>query len=121
MTILKWLEQGSDQLGLEHPYFFCESGETSWADLAAVIGTGLNKAGVIDSASPRTIPEDAYKDLFGEFTTDVVGCNARHVAERVRTLGWSPTQLSLKDAFEKEDLPVLMNEKGFKSSGLTLS
>lgn len=121
MVILKWLENGPAELGLEHPYFFCENGETSWADLSAVLADSLQKTGRIDSATPKKIPQDAYVDLFGKFTPDVIGCNARHHAERARKLGWSPTQLSLKDAYEKEDLPFLLKEGEFKSSTLTLS
>lgn len=123
VQVLHWAEKAPDsEAGLENPYFFCESGETTWGDIAAMIGKGLHKAGRIDTSSARPIPESEYADLFGEFTPDVVGCNCRNRADRLRSMGWKPEQLGFEDAFEREDLPVLLSEKGqFQASGMTLS
>lgn len=68
------------------------------------------------------IPEANYKDLFGQFTPDVVGCNSRNRSDRLRAMGWKATELGIRDAFTKEDLPVLLAETGpFKASEMTLS
>lgn len=87
-----------------------------------MIGKGLYKAGRISTPKAQSIPESDYVDLFGQFTPDVVGCRCRNRADRLRAMGWKPEQLGFEEAFEKEDLPVLLAEKGeFKASGMTLS
>jgi hypothetical protein len=121
LTILHWLEQSSQQIGLEHPYFFCEGGEMSWDDIAVLIGSVLHREGKIEDPSPKTIPQSQYGDLFGEATPDVVGCNCRHSADRLLKLGWKPKQNGLRKAYEAEDPPLLLQEKGFNQSNLTLS
>lgn len=120
MAILHWLESSPPSVGLEHPYFFCESGETSWYDLSAAIARELHRKGKIEIPTPVKIPEEKWVDLFGKFTPDVIGCNARCRAYRLKSLGWEPKQLSLQDALVEEDLPVVLAEKGFIASSLAL-
>lgn len=121
MIIVAWLD-GTTDAGLQHPYFFCESGEISWEKLASIIGSELHKAGKIESPAAKRVPKEQYGDLFGEFTADVVGCNARCKSDRLRGLGWSAHELhsDLPRAFVEEDLPALLMEKEFKPSGLNL-
>ncbi|KAI9662941.1 MAG: hypothetical protein M1821_007988 [Bathelium mastoideum] len=121
MLIVKSLEAGTSALNLTNPYFFCENGEISWRDLAALIGRDLHKNGKVESPEPRQIPSSEWTDLFGEFTPAVVGCNARNKADRLRELGWSPRELDVAKAYESEDLPILLKETEFSRSGLTLS
>ncbi|OAQ69775.1 NAD dependent epimerase/dehydratase family protein [Pochonia chlamydosporia 170] len=123
VQVLHWVEKAEDSdPELQNPYFFCESGETTWGQVGEMIGNGLYKAGRISTPKAQSIPESDYVDLFGQFTPDVVGCRCRNRADRLRAMGWKPEQLGFEEAFEKEDLPVLLAEKGeFKASGMTLS
>jgi hypothetical protein len=123
VQVLHWAETAPDSdAELQNPYFFCESGEVTWGEVAAVIGKGLYKAGRITNPEPRSILESEYVDLFGQYTPDVVGCSCRNRGDRLRAMGWKPEQLGLAEAFEKEDMPVLLSEKGdFKASTMTLS
>lgn len=112
MVLLHWLQRiEANDFSLEPPYFFCESGEEiSWGELAGMVGKGLKKAGVIDDASPREIPEKDYEDLFGKYSAVVIGANSRSRAERLRELGWRPNQRPVREAFEMEELPLLLKE-----------
>ncbi|KAK4500627.1 hypothetical protein PRZ48_008816 [Zasmidium cellare] len=121
LTILTWLESSPPEVSLQNPYFFCESGEMTWRDLSATIGEALHEAGKIHEPEPKSIPSEQYVDLFGKFTPDVVGCNARHKAERVRLLGWEPKHIDVKKSFVEEELPVLLKERTFKASNLALA
>jgi hypothetical protein len=42
----------------------------------------------------------------------VVGQNARNRADRLRELGWKPKERNVREAFAKEELPILMEERG---------
>lgn len=121
MTIVAWLDV-TDNAGLQHPCFFCESGEISWRKLATIIGQELHKAGKIESSQAKFISKDQYGDLYGEFTADVIGCNARCKSGRLRGLGWTASEFldDLTKAFVTEDLPALLQEKEFKPSALNL-
>lgn len=112
MVLLHWLQRiEANDFSLEPPYFFCESGEEiSWGELAGMIGDGLKKAGVIEDAAPREIPEQDYDDLFGKYSAVVIGANSRSRADRLRELGWKPNQRPVREAFEKEELPLLLKE-----------
>ncbi|KFG82216.1 NAD dependent epimerase/dehydratase family protein [Metarhizium anisopliae] len=123
VQVLHWIEGAADSNPeLQNPYFFCESGEVTWAEVGAIIGNGLYKASRITTPDTRSIPESEYVDLFGQFTPDVVGCSCRNRADRLRSMGWKPEQLGIGEAFEKEDLPALLAEKGeFKASEMALS
>lgn len=113
ITILRWLETSSDATALEHPYFFCEDGqEVAWKEYAGIIGASLHDAGRIPDATPREIPRHEWDDLFGPYSAVVVGANSRCRAERVRELGWKPNFTSVKNAFETEELPLLLQETG---------
>lgn len=108
MVILHWLEKSPPSVGLEQPYFFAENAEVTWGQVAEIIGSGLSTAGRLSTSQVKSIPESDFGDLFGEVTPHVVGCNCRNRADRLRSLGWKAEQPSLKIAFEKEDLPVLL-------------
>lgn len=58
----------------------------------------------------KEIPEDHYDDLFGIHTVGVIGANSRNRADRLRDLGWQPKEMSIKEAFQKEELPILLKE-----------
>ena len=113
MAILRWALESGDDAALESPYFFCESGEEiSWRDYAAVIGKGLHEAGKIEDPEPREVPREDFGDLFGQYTFVVIGANSRSRAERLRKMGWKPRERSAREAFEKEELPLLLKEDG---------
>ncbi|KAK5045506.1 hypothetical protein LTR84_009124 [Exophiala bonariae] len=113
ITLLHWLEKTSAVTVLENPYFFCESGDDiAWAEPIAVIGQALHAAGRIKDPAPKTIPEQDYKDLFGEFTPLVVGSNCRSRATRLRQLGWQPREKGVLESLRDDELPLLLQETG---------
>lgn len=93
----------------------------NWKYISATIGEALLDAGKTDGPVPTSIPSAQYVDLFGKFTPEVVGCNARRKAGRVRALGWKPKYTDVKQAFVEEELPILLRENGFKTSVLALA
>ena len=119
LTLLQWLEKSPPEVALEPPIFFCEDGrEISWGDAAAMIGEELHSAGRLSDPTPREIPEDQYADLFGMYTPVVIAQNARNRADRLRGLGWEAKEIDVREAFKKEELPILLKETGeFKRYG----
>ena len=112
VLILHWAEQAPDSVATENPYFFCESGEEiSWGEIAGMIGETLKPLGKVQDSTPREVPAEDYGDLFGPYSTVVIGANSRSRAERVRELGWQPREKSIRDAFRTEELPLLLEEK----------
>jgi nucleoside-diphosphate-sugar epimerase len=113
VTILHWAEKAPCEASLGNPYFFCENGEEiSWGDIAAMIGQSLHSNERIPDAEPREISENQWDDLFGPYSSVVIGSNSRSRAERLRELGWQPRERKIRVAFEKEELPLLLAEKG---------
>lgn len=113
IALLRWLEQTPAGEVMENPYFFCESGhDIAWKEPVAVIGQALHAAGRIKDPSPRTIPEQDYKDLFGEFTPLVVGSNCRSRATRLRQLGWQPREKGVLESLQDDEIPLLLQETG---------
>lgn len=92
ITLLHLLESLSfDSPELDNPYYFCETtgdNEPSWKDIAELIGSSLHKAGELSDPTPRTVPQETYGDIFGDFTDAVAGVNSRSRAVRLRELGW---------------------------------
>jgi hypothetical protein len=68
--------------------------------------------GKIPDPAPREIPREQWGDLFGEYSSVVIGANARNKAERLRELGWQPEHLDVQGAFKTEELPLLLGEAG---------
>ena len=113
VMILHWAEQAPDNVALENPYFFCENGEEiSWGEIASVVGEELHKRGRIDELEAREIADADYGDLFGPYSTVVIGANSRSRAQRVRELSWEPRERKIREAFAEEELPILLEEKG---------
>lgn len=86
-----------------------------------MIGKNLYRAGRIVSPEPQAILDSEYVDLFGKYTPDIVGCNSRSSADRLRLMGWKPEQRDVQEAFEKEDLPLILLERKFEPPNITLS
>ncbi|KAI9641309.1 hypothetical protein NHQ30_010111 [Ciborinia camelliae] len=102
----------NNQVDLQNPYFFCNNGEDlSWGECAAEIGRILHQEGKIKSPEPRTIPPELYGDLFGPYSSVVIGSNSKSRANRLRQLGWEPrekkTLASLRD-----EISIIMQEQG---------
>lgn len=113
LLILKWAESASDNVALGNPYFFCENGEEiSWGEIAGMIGDKLHAAGKADDSQPKEIPKEQWADLFGPYSAVVVGANSRSRARRVRELGWTPKEKTIRQAFDTEELPLLLEETG---------
>jgi nucleoside-diphosphate-sugar epimerase len=114
MVLLKHMESVPAKEFLENPYFFCENGlteDTAWVDVAKMIGEGLHKAGKIDSAEPKTVPESMFEDLFGADTPAVIGLNSRSRAVRLRELEWEPREKSMRESYFEDELPEILKEE----------
>ncbi|CZT14679.1 related to Weak similarity to Y.pseudotuberculosis CDP-3,6-dideoxy-D-glycero-L-glycero-4-hexulose-5-epimerase [Ramularia collo-cygni] len=113
MLVLRWAQTAPDSVATGNPYFFCENGEEiSWGEIAAMIGQQLEPLGKVYVSSTKEIPEEIHGDLFGPYSTVVIGANSRSRARRVRELGWTPKELGIREAFEVEELPLLLSETG---------
>lgn len=113
VTLLHWLERAPADDVLPNPYFFCENGhEMSWHDCVVEIGRVLHEAGRIADATPRSIPESNFEDVFAEYSTVVVGSNSRSRASRLRELGWKPREKLTLASLAEDEIPLIMQEKG---------
>lgn len=105
---------------LDNPYYFCEctgDNEPSWHDIATVIGSGLHQAGKLKDPEPHTVPEELYKDLFGDFTHAVIGLNSRSRAVRLRDLGWKPIEKDWRQSYIDDELLEILKEEGKEFNG----
>ncbi|PLB48232.1 NAD(P)-binding protein [Aspergillus steynii IBT 23096] len=113
MTLLHWMENAPVVELIENPYFFCENGhELSWGECSAEIGRILHKAGRINEAKPKAIPQENYGDIFGHYTATVVGSNSRSRAIRLRKLGWTPTEKQTLASLAEDEIGLIMQESG---------
>lgn len=113
MTILHWMERTSSAEVVQNPYFFCENGqELSWGQCAAKIGRILQKAGRVSTAEPKTIPQENYNDIFADYSDVVAGSNSRNRANRLRKLGWAPSEKNTFASLAEDEIPMIMEEKG---------
>ena len=111
LLILQWLAGNESSDIYQNPYFFVESGEEhSWKESASAIGEALRDAGKISDATPKTIPEDSYKDIFGEYTPHVVGANARNRANRLRSLGWIAKEKDSFTSLREDEIPLILQD-----------
>ncbi|ETN37862.1 uncharacterized protein HMPREF1541_07485 [Cyphellophora europaea CBS 101466] len=118
IVLLHWIEQADPQELLDNPYFFCENGvEKSWLEVATEVGKGLYAAGKIQDPTPKTVPEDKYEDLFGPFSSAVIGLNSRSRAVRLRKLGWEPREKGVWESYREDELPELLREEGKEFHG----
>ncbi|KAF7920410.1 hypothetical protein BELL_0885g00010 [Botrytis elliptica] len=109
VTLLHSLE--TSDLEVKNPYYFCSNGEDlSWRECASEIGKILYEEGKIKSPETKTIPLELYNDLFGPYSSVVVGSNSLNRANRLRKLGWEAreqtTLVSLRD-----ELMMILQEK----------
>ncbi|PYH76802.1 NAD(P)-binding protein [Aspergillus uvarum CBS 121591] len=112
ITLLHWLESRPSSEVVQNPYFFCENGqELSWGECSAEIGRILQKDGRIKDSTPRTIPPENYADIFGDYSEIVEGSNARHRANRLRKLGWAPSEKQTFASLEEDEIPLILTEK----------
>ena len=105
---------------LSNPYYFCETtgdNEPSWRQVAEAVGEGLHKAGKLEDPTPKELPEDMYDDMFGLYTGAVVGLNSRSRANRMRALGWEPTEKDWRSSYLEDELPEILKEETGKFSG----
>jgi len=75
-----------------YSYYFAESGEFAWGDVARNIGEILHKKGVAATAQVEELLDDeAVKKGFGFLEAKFyVGCNSRARADKSRKIGWKP-------------------------------
>jgi hypothetical protein len=93
----------------DNPYFYVENGhEQTWGELASHIGTILHAQGKLASPQTKTIPKGLYNSLFGPFTEGGVGSNCRVRADRLRQLGWKPSEKGLWESLEQDEVPLIL-------------
>lgn len=113
MTLLHWMESTPAAQVVQNPYFFCENGqELSWGECAAEYGRILQKEGRISDPTPKTVPEKNYGDIFGEFSIHVAGSNSRSRANRLRKLGWEPSEKNTLASLAEDEIPIILQETG---------
>lgn len=113
LLVLQWAETSPEAATTSNPYFFCENGEEiSWGEIAEMIGEQLHALGKVDSAQAKEVPREQWNDLFGAYSSVVIGANSRSRAHRVRDLGWTAKEQEIRKAFQTEELPLLLEEKG---------
>ncbi|KAF8854890.1 NAD(P)-binding protein [Acephala macrosclerotiorum] len=113
LTVLHWMESASPETVLQNPYWFMENGEEwSWAECAGEIGKALHKAGKVEDPTPREIPAELYKDLFGVWSLPVIGQNSRSRANRLRALGWKPVEKLSFESLREDEIPIILKEEG---------
>ena len=56
------------------------------------------------------VPQEDYGDLFGEYTSWVLGCNSRSRAERLRQLGWEAREKGLFESLVEDEVPVILEK-----------
>lgn len=121
VTLLEALEKADATDAIfDNPYWFCETTgdqEPSWKEVASVIGEGLYRAGKIDNKEPKSVPEKLYGDLFGEYTSAVVGLNSRSRAVRLRELGWKPVEKDWRKSYLEDELPEILKEENVEFNG----
>jgi nucleoside-diphosphate-sugar epimerase len=111
VILLHWMERTSTAEVAQNPYYFCENGqELSWGECSAEIGRILQKAGCVDEPEPKTIPSDKYDDIFGDFTPIVAGSNSRSRANRLRKLGWAPSEKETFASLAEDEIPLILKE-----------
>ena len=124
VILLHHMEDTSATSLLDNPYYFCEctgDNEPSWHDIATVIGSGLHEAGKIKDPKPRTLPESLYGDVFGAYTSAVIGLNSRSRANRLRALGWKPVEKDWRKSYLEDELPEIIKEDNGSFSGYRAS
>ncbi|KAI5365007.1 Putative NAD-dependent epimerase/dehydratase, NAD(P)-binding domain superfamily [Septoria linicola] len=114
VVLLHHLEQTPAANTLQNPYYFCETtgdNEPSWYDVARAIGEGLHSAGKIKDPEPRELTKDKWSDAFAEYTGAVIGLNSRSRANRLRALGWKPTEKDWRSSYLEDELPEILKEE----------
>ena len=120
IVLLHWMEKADPKELLANPYFFCENGyEASWKEVATEIGEGLHDAGKLKNPIPRECPADLYDDLFGAYSSAVVGLNSRSRAVRLRELGWKPCEKGVWESYRDDELPEILKEDPTGFQGYT--
>ncbi len=118
IVILHWMEEADPREVLANPYFFCENGyEASWKEVATEVGKGLHAAGKIKDPTPKEFSEDMYDDLFGPYSSTLIGLNSRSRAVRLRELGWQPREKGVWESYREDELPEILKEEGREFHG----
>lgn len=124
VVLLHHMESSSPQELLDNPYYFCEctgDNEPSWNEIASWIGRSLHHAGKIEDPTPKEVDSKLYDDLFGPWTSAVLGLNSRTRAVRLRELGWQPREKDWKQSYVEDELPEILKEETGQFKGYQVS
>jgi len=95
-------------------WYFCESGEHVWRDVAAKIAEELYKNKVISDITLIEGTPEEIESIFGPLIGwKALGCNSRSKADRARQLGWEPSgrNPNVFETIEEEVKLILQNQK----------
>ena len=101
VAYLKLVEAAADGGGNatwgKHGYYFIESGEHVWGEVAKVVATAAHKQGFIPTDEVKTLPDSECNQLT-PYGSLLWGANSRARAIRARkVLGWTPREKSIED------------------------
>ncbi|KPI39686.1 uncharacterized protein AB675_3259 [Cyphellophora attinorum] len=93
---------GSDRLEFgDRGYYFVEAFELSLMDRAKAVGERLVKEGKIESADVRFLSEEDVVKEHGPLFGYILGSSSRVRADRLKELGWRPTDFDWKTLVEE--------------------
>jgi nucleoside-diphosphate-sugar epimerase len=94
--------EGSEKLEFgDRGYYFIEAFEASLMDRAKAIGKRLVSEGKIKTADVQLLSEEEITKKHGPFFSYLLGSSSRVRADRLRSLGWQPTELDWKALVEE--------------------
>ncbi|KAJ3268739.1 hypothetical protein HK104_005289 [Borealophlyctis nickersoniae] len=115
LVLLDALLGGDPRAGVNADgYYFVESGEHNFKDLAQAIAGALKKNGGIGDGEMQGLDENGAKELFGDLwqlAWGALGGNSRARGDRIRDLGWKPTAPALFDEVEGDVVAILQEKK----------
>lgn len=108
MTLLAYMEKSPPSVFLENPYFFAENGsEVSMLEVAEVVAQALYKTGKMQSPEIQSFSKSDYADVIGPWT-EILGCNSRNRAIRLREFGWEPKEKDVLTTWKEEEVPSIV-------------
>jgi nucleoside-diphosphate-sugar epimerase len=108
ITLLAYIEKSAPSTFVENPYFFAEDGsEVSMLEVAEVVAQALHETGKIQGPNRHSFSESDYADVFGPLT-EILGCNSRNRAVRLRELGWEPKEKNALTTWKEEEIPSIV-------------
>jgi nucleoside-diphosphate-sugar epimerase len=102
LFVIDLVLEGSNKLEFgDRGYYFVEAFELSLMDRAKAVGERLVKEGKIESADVRFFGEEDIVKEHGPLFAYILGSSSRVRADRLKELGWRPTEFDWKALVEE--------------------